>query len=100
MFPCISFTAGFSCSWRGRIFVGHLGHKEHLTEDNMEYFAVKRDKREFDVLEGKQWSDWSHLKAGKHSVYVADGKQLPHRVLRTLVAAIDPKKDVQLIQIQ
>jgi len=66
----------------------------------MEFFAVRRNKREFDVFEGKQWGDWSHLKAGRNGVYVAEGKPLPHRVLKELVNAINPVKPVQLLVVQ
>lgn len=59
-------------------------------------FHVRRVSRNvFDVFEGKQWSSWSRLKAGRNGVYVAQGGRLPYAVTKALANGINPREEVQ-----
>lgn len=68
----------------------------------MEFYAVRLDKRTFDVFEGKQYHPdfWSRLRAGKNGVYVAQGRSLPHPITKKLASSIDPHQKTQLITLE
>lgn len=64
------------------------------------HFHIRRVSRNvFDVFEGKQWSSWSRLKAGRNGVYVAQGERLPYSTTKALAAAINPVNEVQEVKL-
>lgn len=78
----------------------------------MEWLVRKVDDKRFDVFEGNQWghldgngeamdtsNTWSRLKAGKHGVYVTQGRSLTHALTKALAKAIDPSLNQQFITI-
>lgn len=68
----------------------------------MEFYARKLDNKTFDLFEGTQYHPdfWTRVKAGRHGVYVKQGRSLPHQVVKALAAQIDPSLNGQIVVLQ
>lgn len=67
----------------------------------MNFAVLKLSYNTFDVFEGNQYHPdfWSRLRGGRNGVYVCAGRSLPHGLVRELAAAINPKEDKQLVEL-
>ena len=68
----------------------------------MQFHVRKLAHNTFDVFEGNQHHPdfWSRLRGNSNGVYVQKGRSLPHRVVKALAAAINPRENMQDISLE